>query len=263
MGLVGPFVMNKNEIRVLWFIINRTVLYGKLAERILIDHARNGVFDSATEECVTPRFGGNNRDWYGAVNSLAAKGFIIIHRVSNNRKKLGTLYEIAIDFILKTQQPETSMSALRQPRKPHVPKSVKKTAKVIDFGAALLERQGYLLDETGNLLPDTCDFSAQNFNLDGATLVHEAGTSSHCQFGTREQKQIQVSQKREQRTELLEVPSSVDNSGKTQNRVRRTPRPAVTNAIDCNAAIRQTIDIAAALSADRRAATVATARCRS
>jgi hypothetical protein len=260
MGLVGPFVMNKNEIRVLWFIINRTVLYGKLAERILIDHARNGVFDSATEECVTPRFGGNNRDWYGAVNSLAAKGFIIIHRVSNNRKKLGTLYEIAIDFILKTQQPETSMSALRQPRKPHVPKSVKKTAKVIDFGAALLERQGYLLDETGNLLPDTCDFSAQNFNLDGATVVHEAGTSSHCQFGTREQKQIQVSQKREQRTELLEVPSSVDNSGRTQNRVRRTPRPAVTKAIDCNVAIRQTIDIAAALSADRRAATVATAR---
>lgn len=244
MGMVGPLVMNKNEMRVLWFIINRTVVFGKLAERILIDHVRNGVFNSETEECITPRFGGNDRDWYGAIKTLRMKGFITVYGVNNNNRKLGTLYEIAIDFILKTQQPETSMSALRQPRKPHVPKSVKKTAQLIDFGAVLLERNGYL--------PDKFE------DLDSTILVDVDASSRHRQNGRCEQNK-NINSKHEI-AELLEVPSSVDNSSKTQNRVRRSPRPVVTNAVDCNAAIRQTIDIAAALSADRRAATVATAR---
>lgn len=233
---VATYVLGKREIRSLRFLLARTTNFGKVAERVLISHVRDGVFDDKTKQFITAKVGCNNRDWYASVAELKKMGFILVHPVVNNRKKLGTIYEIAIDCILQTTIPGDKMPALRQPRQKAININLKKSAEVIDFGAHLLSRCARL-DGAIRMVDgaDTDDFGAPN--------------------GTRELYKIKA-----KNIKLLDVPSRPQFSEETQPRVRRTPRPATSNEIDCTAAIRRTIDVAAAKSADRRIATVEAAK---
>lgn len=219
----GRHVLKKREVRVLQFIIARTIPFGKTAERILASHFQKGIFDDKTGECIQARWGGNNDDWYSAVKILESSGMVIVHPVSSGGKTLGTIYEIALDFILNITIPGDSMSALRQPRKVRQQRQQQQTAELIDFGAVLLRKNGKLgcsLSDTYTAVPDV-------------------------RKGTREHKEVNL-----EIEEPLDAPLAVQetDSRAIVKRVRRKPR-TVQNALDCNTVIRRVIDVAAAKSA--------------
>ncbi len=228
----GGVILSKQEVKVLTFVAARTLGYGKVAERVLATQFQNGVFQEqkdGTVECVTKRWGGNNRDWYLNVAHLESRGILKVHPVNQGGKKLGTIYEIAIDFTLNLRPSGDSMSALRQPRKATARKQIDSTAEVIDFGAILLAKTGRL------------DCSKR----------HSGESVPFVPKGTRE-----LNKGKPELNKLLQTPSAQQNESilATPKRVRRTPRPAVptTNEIDCNAAIRKAIDTATVSSAERR-----------
>ena len=213
----GRHILKKREVRVLQFIIARTVPYGKTAERILATHFQKGVFDEKTGACIQARWGGNNDDWYSAVKILEQHDMIIVHPVNAGGRALGTIYEIALDFILRIDIPGEDMTALRQPRKARTEKQQPATAQLIDFGAVLLREKRKL----------------------GCSLSDTRVPFLHVQKGTREQEEVNL--------EIEEYPSAPsacrdEEFSSTEKPVRRN-RPA-TSELDCNTIIRKAIDVA-------------------
>lgn len=137
----GRLLLSKTEARVLMFIAARTVLFGKLAERILVSHFMEGVVNEKTGQFITAPWGGNKNAWYAAVKGLESHGFIVVHPVRVGGKPLGTIYEIALDCIFTTTVGD-DMSALRQPKRLRSVKKEETSAEVIDFGAVLLRKRG-------------------------------------------------------------------------------------------------------------------------
>lgn len=232
---VAPYVLRKRELRSLRFLLARTTAFGKVAERILISHVRDGVFDDKTKQFITAKVGCNDRDWYASVAELKKVGFIRVHPVVNNGKKLGTIYEIAIECILTTTVPGDKMPALRQPRQKAINVNVKQTAEVIDFGAHLLSRSARL---------DSAIWLVNGAKNDD--LSSPNGRRELC--------------KPLKPFKLLDVPSRSQVSVETQPRIRRQPRPVTSDEIDCKAAIRDVIDTASTRSAERRASIVENAK---
>lgn len=213
----GLSVLTRHELSLLLFFMSRTVQFGKCAEMITKEHFLRGVHSGDELVCSPVKM--NPNDLYQTIREMERKGYIFVHPVSLNGRKLPTIYEIAIDFIVSTRPNEAFMGKLR------IPKS-QKTADILDFEAFRRAKMG---------------------QLDGTKPYHQTDAEMV------RNRTINIYKEKEEDNELVATPAAGNES---KLRVRRKPRPAVEQKpkeieIDCKAKIRKVIEVASTRSTNK------------
>lgn len=217
----GLVVLNTHEYLLLNFISARTVHFGKLAEMITKEHFLRGVWSEG--ELVCSPVGMWERELYKTIHSLEEKGFVVVQPLRVGSRKLPTMYEIAIDFIIQTRPSEAVLSKLRSPRK-------QKTAEIFDLEA----------------------FRAQKTTKVIGVMGHHAQADSLVSCDTMKYTKVN-----HEDNEVLVAAAPPSNEGGL--RARRKPRPSTPNAIDCKASAREVIRVTLARVTEKRDMKVARA----
>ena len=211
----GLFVLDAHEYVLLHFIASRTLHFGKLAEMITKDHFLRGVWSNDEPVCAPVKMGPSVL--YRTIRSLESKGIISVLPVQLNGRDLPTIYEVEIDFISTLRPSEELMSKLRAPRqKPQ-------TADIFDFEAFRQAKLSGLGGSTRNHLPDDKVVLPRTTNI-----INKNNADNEV------------------------VATAAPRNENASLRVRRKPRAAVSDAIDCNVGVREVIEVTLARSTAKR-----------
>ena len=113
-------LITKLERRVLEFIGDRTLRYGKVSEVITRSQFLGGFMHGVVLE-VGPAVS-NARQWYQAVESLRAKGFVSSTQITSGQQHYHTVYTLSLDVILRSKG-VVQMSKVSEFRRNNKPKT--------------------------------------------------------------------------------------------------------------------------------------------